>query len=84
MDEAINLVSSPSSSNYLEVIEELGFKNQHFLAHSGLPPIFMEYRPVPVIDNFWEKMGCNKKPIKVGMNLWLNQLKEHNPMLVRT
>lgn len=43
VEEKVNHVSSPSSFTDLEVIEELDFKEQDFLAVANLPPIFVDY-----------------------------------------
>lgn len=42
-EERVKPMSSPSSSDNLEEIEELGIKEQHFLATSTLPHVFMDY-----------------------------------------
>lgn len=52
IDEPRKPVSSPSSSDHLEEIEELRFKDSHFLAQSTLPPIFIDYQPATVIAEF--------------------------------
>lgn len=69
IDEAPKLVSSPSSSNHLEVIEELRCKDLHFLALSSLPPIFIDYQSTFVIADLWEKMGRKIKATKGGYML---------------
>lgn len=42
--DEVKPMSSPSSSDHLEYIKELGFKDSHSLVAASLLPIFMEYR----------------------------------------
>lgn len=61
VDEPPKVVSLPSSSDYLINIEELRFKDYHFFAQNTLPPIFVNYQPLPIIDELWGKNGPQKE-----------------------
>lgn len=61
---------SPSSSNHLEYIEELGFKEEHFLAHNVQHPVFVEYTPLPTIGELWERMGRKRKATNDGYEIF--------------
>lgn len=45
-------MSSPISYEHLRYIEELGFKDNHFLSTMALQPIFMEYHPAGFIMKY--------------------------------
>lgn len=56
-------VSLLGSSDHFEEIEELDFKDSHFLAQTTLPSVFVEYQTLAMFDNFWETMGVKSKAV---------------------
>lgn len=62
-------VSLLSSSDHLEYIKDLRFKDEHILTQSVLPSVFVEYQPLPIIDDPWEKKCRKRKATRDCYNL---------------
>lgn len=66
IDEAPKPVSSPGSSDHLEVIKELGFKDQYFHSQSSLSLIFVAYQLSLLLSIYGRKLAARENLPRVG------------------
>lgn len=57
-----------SSLDHFKEIDELGYREQYFLAHSTIPPMFIDYRAPKFALNFLDMVRIKGKIAKPRYN----------------